>query len=73
MGLIETLSAMERDHPAGHFAEWADAIKTVVEFSEKSRKQYADTKQWTTDDGGSCMTIRVPVALLKRIVELGES
>ena len=47
-----------------------DAIKTLSDFSERSRDRYADTKQETEIDGVSCRTMRVPVSLLNRIREL---
>lgn len=52
--------------------EQTDAIKTIVDFAERSRDTYDDTREWTSRDNGSCMTIRVPVALLNRIRELGD-
>ena len=49
----------------------ADLINTVVDFAAQSRKQYADSKELTTTDSHGCETIRVPVALLNRIRDLG--
>jgi len=49
-----------------------DMLKEISEFASRSRTQYADTKEWTSHIDGSCMTIRVPVALLNRIRELAE-
>lgn len=49
-----------------------DAVTEIADFAEASRKEYANTKEWTTTPDHSCMTIRVPVALLNRIKEAGE-
>lgn len=58
---VDGLNAAERDH-----------VRTISAMAERARKQYAKTKEWTSHDDGSCMTIRVPVALLNRIRELAE-
>lgn len=49
------------------------ALQTVVDMAAESRKRYADTKEWTSRPSHSCETIRVPVALLKRIAEIGDA
>ena len=53
-------------------AEQLDILQTVIEFAAESKVKYKKTKEFTTENGGTCMTIRVPVALLNRIRELGE-
>jgi hypothetical protein len=49
--------------------ELIEAVAEIAEFAESSRKEYGSTKEWTANKGHSCMTIRVPVALLNRIRE----
>jgi hypothetical protein len=49
-----------------------DQIKTVVQFARDASADYAKTKEWTRTSTTSCQTIRVPVAMLNRIAELGE-
>jgi len=49
-----------------------ELLRTIVEFAERSREEYKETKEWTIQPGQSCMTIRVPVGLLNRIREIGE-
>ncbi|UIS65440.1 putative baseplate wedge protein [Acidovorax phage AP1] len=50
-----------------------ETMQTVLEFAERARTQYESSKEWTSMESGSCMTIRVPVALLNRIREMGEA
>lgn len=52
--------------------ELKEAIKIVVDFAAKSRREYRGTREWTSSANHSCQTIRVPTALLNRIKELGE-
>lgn len=47
-----------------------DAVSSLYEFQERVRSEYDCTKEITTSDTGTCMTIRVPVALLNRIRDL---
>lgn len=50
------------------YADTTEAITKLAEFADDCRKNYKSTEDWTLDDnGGSCTTIRVPVALLNRI------
>ena len=56
----------------GEQEELVDAIKTIVEFAARSKREYEATKEWTAKSHGSCMTIRVPTALLNRIRDLGD-
>lgn len=56
-------------------SELKSAIKTVTKFAEEARNEYKSTEEWTRTerlDGSdsSCVTIRVPVALLNRIRDL---
>lgn len=57
---------------AGMYDNINEAITGVAEFAERSRKEYASTKEWTALPAHSCETIRVPVALLNRIRDLHE-
>jgi hypothetical protein len=54
-------------------ADLKDLIGTIVTFAAQSRERYASTKEWTIGAVSSCETIRVPVALLNRIRDLGEA
>ncbi len=54
-------------------ADLHEHITTVVDFAARSSKEYEATKEWTVLPSNSCMTVRVPVALLHRIRELGEA
>jgi hypothetical protein len=49
-----------------------DNIMTIARMAADARRNYADSKEWTNRNCGSCMTIRVPVALLNRIRDLAE-
>lgn len=49
-----------------------DAIRVLRDFAQDSREKYDDTREWTKLEGSSCMTIRVPTALLARIRDLAE-
>lgn len=51
--------------------ETAALIRTIVAFAERSADAYKDTREFTTSPQSSCMTQRVPTALLNRIRELG--
>lgn len=53
--------------------EQIDLIKTIVQFAAESRAEYGHTKEHTVTETRGCSTQRVPVALLNRIRELGES
>lgn len=53
--------------------ETADLIRTIVGFAERSGEEYKHTRELTATSQSSCMTIRVPTALLNRIRELGNS
>lgn len=44
-----------------------EAVKIAADFSERVRRTYAHTKEWTSNGAESCETIRVPVALLNRV------
>mgnify|MGYP000868663696 CR=1 FL=1 len=50
-----------------------EAVQVVTEFAANARKQYAATKELTAQPNGTCSTIRVPVALLNRVRDMGES
>lgn len=50
-----------------------EAAQIVGEFAKRARKEYEQTKELTTNNGGTCMTIRVPVALLNRIRDMAEA
>lgn len=52
--------------------ELIEAVKEIAEWAEQDRIEYSNTKEWTTGENHSCMTIRVPVHLLNRIREAGE-
>lgn len=47
-------------------------VDTVTKFAKRSLQEYKSTKEWTTLKQHSCETIRVPVALLKRIKDMEE-
>lgn len=47
-----------------------NAVSSLYEFQERVRSNYDATKELTTSDTETCMTIRVPVSLLNRIREL---
>lgn len=49
-----------------------DNIRTIANMAASARKRYSDTKEFTSDETSSCMTIRVPVALLNRIRDLAD-
>ena len=49
-----------------------DMILTVATMAENARSEYKDTEKWMATDMGSCMTVRVPTALLNRIRELAK-
>lgn len=53
--------------------ELHEAIETVIKFGKRCREEYADSKEWTALAGHSCVTIRVPVALLNRIRDLEQA
>lgn len=52
--------------------ELIEAVAEIADFAEASRKEYGNTKEWTATANHSCMTMRVPVALLNRIREAAE-
>lgn len=54
-------------------AEQIDIVQTVASFAERSRTHYADTKELTNSGGITCVTMRVPVALLNRIRDLEQA
>lgn len=56
----------------GSSAAQREAVEVVTGFATSARKQYAATKELTTLPSGTCMTIRVPVAMLNRIKEMGD-
>jgi len=49
-----------------------DLIQTIASMAATARAEFSASKTWSTSDDGamSCMTIRVPVAMLNRIDEL---
>lgn len=49
-----------------------DLIQTVASMAATARAEFSASKTWSTSDDGamSCMTMRVPVAMLNRIDEL---
>lgn len=53
--------------------EQLELIQTIVAFAAEARIEYADTKKHTVTETRGCSTQRVPVALLNRIRELGET
>lgn len=53
--------------------ELKDQIEVVARFAEESRERYIETREWTHQRDSSCMTIRVPVALLNRIRDLAKA
>lgn len=47
--------------------------KAIEEAAKHSRAEFKSTREWTANPGSSCMTQRVPTALLNRIHDLGEA
>ncbi|MFY3646997.1 hypothetical protein ACOTET_22865 [Achromobacter xylosoxidans] len=56
-------------------AETRDEIQTIAGMAQDARKDYAGGKRFTSNDAdtNTCMTIRVPVAMLNRIRELAQA
>lgn len=56
-------------------AETRDEIQTIAGMAQVARKDYASGKRFTSNDAdtNTCMTIRVPVAMLNRIRELAQA
>ncbi|MCM2575128.1 hypothetical protein NAT65_28890 [Achromobacter xylosoxidans] len=56
-------------------AETRDEIQTIAGMAQDARKDYASGKRFTSNDTdtSTCMTIRVPVAMLNRIRELAQA
>lgn len=52
--------------------EQIEYLQTIIDFAESSRVKYDSSKALTMTCYDSCMTFRVPVALLNRIRELKE-
>lgn len=55
------------------YSDLATAIRDIAEFASHSRREYGGTKKWTSTPTSSCMTMRVPTALLNRIRDAGAS
>lgn len=49
-----------------------ESVQIVAEFANRSRAEYDNTRELTPLDSGTCMTIRVPVALLNRIRDMAD-
>lgn len=49
-----------------------EAIDTVYEMAVDASVDFANTKEITSTDRGTVTTIRVPVSLLKRIMDMRE-
>ena len=56
----------------GQQEELFDALDTIIAFAAQAKLTHAGTKEWTHGPTSSCMTIRVPTALLNRIRDVGE-
>lgn len=56
-------------------AETRDEIQTIAGMAQDARKDYARSKRFTSNDAdtNTCMTIRVPVAMLNRIRDLAQT
>lgn len=56
----------------GQQEELFAALDTIIEFATTAKLTGQATKEWTAGPTHSCMTIRVPTALLNRIRDVGE-
>lgn len=52
--------------------ELKEQIELIKSIADRSRSEYASTREWTTTEQSGCRTLRVPVFLLNRIDELAD-